>query len=117
MYDVTKEDTFASVKRWLNEIERNCDRVNTVLVGNKCDVPDHQVPFEEAKKLADELSIPIFEASAKTGQNVDEAFLTITRMALKVKKEGGTNPDAKTPKETIRLASQGPAKRGACCAK
>lgn len=36
VYDVTKGETFANVKRWLHEIEQNCDLVNRIL-GMKSD--------------------------------------------------------------------------------
>nr|CAH7741066.1 unnamed protein product [Callosobruchus chinensis] len=31
VYDVTNGESFANVKRWLHEIEQNCDLVNKVL--------------------------------------------------------------------------------------
>lgn len=31
VYDVTGGETFANVKRWLHEIEQNCDVVNRIL--------------------------------------------------------------------------------------
>ena len=31
VYDVTSGDSFVNVKRWLSEIEQNCDVVNRVL--------------------------------------------------------------------------------------
>lgn len=31
VYDVTNGESFANVKRWLQEIEHNCDVVNKVL--------------------------------------------------------------------------------------
>lgn len=34
VYDVTNGESFANVKRWLHEIEQNCDVVNRVL--GKC---------------------------------------------------------------------------------
>lgn len=45
-----------------------------VLVGNKCDKDDRVVSIEEGEKLAQEHSVPFFEASAKTNQNVNEIF-------------------------------------------
>ena len=45
-----------------------------VLVGNKQDLRDRQVSYEEAKQLADLWKIEYIETSAKTGLNCKEAF-------------------------------------------
>ena len=38
VYDVTDEDSFTAVQRWLSEIDRHCgEHVNRMLVGTKCD--------------------------------------------------------------------------------
>ena len=34
VYDVTSADTFVNVKRWLHEIDQNCDEVVRIL--GKC---------------------------------------------------------------------------------
>lgn len=31
VYDVTKTETFINIKRWLHEIDQNCDVVNRIL--------------------------------------------------------------------------------------
>ena len=43
VYDVSSGESFANVKRWLHEIDQNCDVVNRILVGNKNDDPDRKV--------------------------------------------------------------------------
>ncbi|PNF41547.1 hypothetical protein B7P43_G12312 [Cryptotermes secundus] len=46
------------------------------LIGNKCDLDaQRDVTYEEAKQFADENGLMFVEASAKTGENVEEAFL------------------------------------------
>ena len=45
VYDVTSGESFANVKRWLHEIDQNCDVVNRILVGNKNDDPERKVIF------------------------------------------------------------------------
>ena len=46
VYDVTSGESFANVKRWLHEIDANCDVVNRILVGNKNDDPERKVNSE-----------------------------------------------------------------------
>jgi len=52
VYDVTEKESFENVRRWMAEIDNNCDTqqnpVNRVLVGNKCDMEDHEVTDQEA---------------------------------------------------------------------
>ncbi|KAI4454902.1 hypothetical protein MML48_9g00002211 [Holotrichia oblita] len=88
VYDVTNGESFANVKRWLLEIEQNCDVVNKVLVGNKNDCPDRKVVLtEDAERFARTLNIILFETSAKDNLNVEEMFLCVTRLVLKSKCE------------------------------
>ncbi|KAJ9576197.1 hypothetical protein L9F63_006930, partial [Diploptera punctata] len=88
VYDVTSGDSFANVKRWLHEIEQNCDVVNRILVGNKNDAPDRKVVLtEDAQRFADQMGIQLFETSAKDNINVEEMFMAITRQVLRTKKE------------------------------
>lgn len=81
VYDVTEPDTFQAVERWMSEIERFAGpEVNKMLVGNKSDmVSKKQVDYSQAKEFADSLNIPFFETSAKDNQNVEQAFLDLTR--------------------------------------
>ena len=56
--------------------------VQVVLVANKCDVPREQwvVSEEDAEKFAEDHSLKLFYTSAKTGGNVEEAFLWLVQM-------------------------------------
>ncbi|CAG9767709.1 unnamed protein product [Ceutorhynchus assimilis] len=88
VYDVTNGETFANVKRWLHEIDQNCEVVNRVLVGNKNDTPDRKVVLtEDAQRFADTMNIKLFETSAKDNINVEDMFMSITRLVLRSKLE------------------------------
>ncbi|KAG0411338.1 hypothetical protein HPB47_011520, partial [Ixodes persulcatus] len=77
VYDVTNGESFANVKRWLHEIEQNCDVVNRILVGNKNDDPSRKVVLtEDAQRFADQMGIQLFETSAKENINVEECHLS-----------------------------------------
>jgi len=88
VYDVTNGESFANVKRWLHEIEQNCDDVNRILVGNKNDDPSRKVvETSDAQRYADQMSIRLFETSAKDNINVEEMFMCITELVLQAKKQ------------------------------
>jgi len=88
VYDVTNGDSFANVKRWLHEIDQNCEVVNRILVGNKNDAPDRKVVLtEDAQRFADQMGIQLYETSAKDNINVEQMFMSITKQVLRNKKE------------------------------
>ena len=75
--------------RWLSDIQNKCSKgINCILVGNKCENNKlRQVSFQEAKKLASNLGMELFEASAKENINVREIFEAIATLALKSKED------------------------------
>jgi len=86
VYDVSNLDSFGNVRRWLQEIEQNCDDVVRILVGNKCDAPDKKVTSDEGQALASQMDIPFFETSAKDNLNIETVFDEITKLVLAMKK-------------------------------
>lgn len=59
------------------------DSVSKVLVGNKGDMPDRQVTYEQGNRLAAELGIKFFETSAKSGLNIEKMFCDIAEQIKK----------------------------------
>ena len=52
VYDVTKHDTYESLKRWVNEIQITAPpEIEVVIVGNKIDL-EPEVPTEMAEEYA-----------------------------------------------------------------
>jgi len=114
VYDVTNGESFANVKRWLHEIEQNCEVVNRILVGNKNDCPERKVVLhEDAKRFANQINIQLFETSAKADINVNEMFTTLTRMVLRSKKEQKAEQSAKNT--NINLGHTKHRKSKQCC--
>ena len=80
-FDVTKQKTFESVRRWIVAVNQNCEAdVATLLIGNKCDLPDRVISREQAEQLAADNNMQYFETSAKAGTNVTDAFVTMIDM-------------------------------------
>jgi Ras-related protein Rab-35 len=121
VYDVTNGETFSNVKRWLSEIDQNCDSVQRILVGNKCEDKENRVVLEEdARRLATAIKVDYYETSAKDNLNVQEMFNAITRQVLDFKLSAG-NPsernDENAGQSGIKLNSQQqkPRQRKKCC--
>ncbi|XP_017002235.2 uncharacterized protein Rab9D [Drosophila takahashii] len=79
VYDTTSASSFQGIDGWLEEIRNNCpDRVNVLLVGNKCDDLEHrQVSQQQAAHYADYRALAFREASAKSGANVNHVFAAL----------------------------------------
>jgi Ras-related protein Rab-1A len=97
VYDVTDMESFNNVKQWLHEIDRYAARnnVNKLLVGNKSDLTAKRVvSTEQGKEFADSLGIEFLETSAKTSQNVEQAFLTMaSQIKARMKSQPGPGPE------------------------
>lgn len=119
VYDVTEAESFANVKTWLSEIDRYAsDNVNKLLVGNKSDLVERKVvDTAQAESFAKSLNISFLETSARTRENVEQAFLTMAgqikdRMASNPV-SGGDNPSKL--KINPKPASGGNKTKGGCC--
>jgi small GTP-binding protein len=80
VYDVTKEKSFESVTKWMEELKYHAEPdIVIMLVGNKIDLVDknptlRKVSRDEARKLAQEHQMLFEETSAVTAQNVTDVF-------------------------------------------
>ncbi|KAH3765896.1 GTP-binding protein RAB4 [Pelomyxa schiedti] len=93
VYDVTSRDSFNHVATWLSDARSlsNTDIVG-MLVGNKIDLPDRQVPFLEASRYCQENGLMYVETSALTGDGVEEVFLKCGRTILSKINDGQIDP-------------------------
>jgi len=81
VYSIVSPQTFSAITKLHSQATRFArSQPVFVIVGNKCDLDkDRSVTAQEGKDLADELSCPFFEVSAKMNKNVTEAFMTLVR--------------------------------------
>ncbi|MDI6917773.1 MAG: GTP-binding protein [Thermoplasmatales archaeon] len=82
--DITRKETLESMSQWVESLYAVANKVPIVFLANKSDLK-MQAAFNEndMKNTAARFKIPSFFTSAKTGQNVEEAFSTIGRELLK----------------------------------
>ncbi|CAN0312293.1 unnamed protein product [Lampetra fluviatilis] len=81
LYDITSRTSFDNIRAWLTEIHEYAQQnVVIMLLGNKTDMAgERTVKREEGERLAKEYGVPFMETSAKTGTNVELAFMAIAR--------------------------------------
>ena len=84
VYDVTDRTSFAAVENWIKSIHQHGDpSCQVVLVANKVDCAQERVvSTEEGTACAAKYGVPFFESSARTGENVQQAFLQLAAAAL-----------------------------------
>ena len=72
VYDITNEDSFKNVKRWIEDArELSDDNVTCVLVGNKKDKEDERkVMFLRGSQMAQNMDAAFYEASAVSGGKI-----------------------------------------------
>jgi len=99
VFDLTRYSTLINLEHWFNEMFNNIDEniIPTVLIGNKIDLAEEMlIDSREITRFIESLydlypeynkiGIPYFQTSAKTGQNVEKAFLSVTEIFLKIVK-------------------------------
>ncbi|ESL06427.1 hypothetical protein TRSC58_05900 [Trypanosoma rangeli SC58] len=82
VYDVTRRETFTHLQTWLEDARANANNAIVImLIGNKCDLEaKRQVSREEGESFAKRNNLVFMETSAKTAQNVDDAFMRTATM-------------------------------------
>lgn len=93
VFDVTAPTTFKTLDSWRDEFliqasPRDPDNFPFVVLGNKIDLENRQVTTKRAQAWCQSKNnMPYFETSAKEAINVEQAFQTIARNALKQETE------------------------------
>lgn len=84
MYDVTDRTSFDRIQKWAGQIDAYENlRLSKLLVGNKTDlVARRMVTTAEGEELARTLGMNFVETSAKSTDNVEQAFVGIATEIL-----------------------------------
>lgn len=89
VYDVTKQETFNDLQGWIDSVKGTKDLKTFpfIIMANKIDLADKRViTHQQGKSFADNLSIPYFKTSAKTGEGLQEAFQCLFERVYKTTK-------------------------------
>jgi len=98
VYDITRRETFNHLTSWLEDARQHSNANMTImLIGNKTDLEHRRaVSTEEGEAFARENGLYFIETSAKTAQNVEDAFLQIARHIYEKIQKGVFDPTNET---------------------
>jgi small GTP-binding protein len=75
LYDVSSKKSFQNINLWLKDLSGYEHSQKIIyLIGNKIDLSDRVISYEEGEKLAELLKIKYFEISCKINVNINEIF-------------------------------------------
>ena len=76
VYDISKHSSFEDIQVWIDDCTKQTAKsVLLFLIGNKNDLNDErEVSYEEGEAYAKAHKMMFLEASAKTGNNINEIF-------------------------------------------
>ena len=87
VYDLSRQNTFLGMKDWLSEMRSILpDNIPTTIIGNKSDlIPEigQIIDKNEIEDYVKSKGCSYIETSAKTGDNVEAAFLELTNRMVK----------------------------------
>ncbi|KAM7402437.1 hypothetical protein PAMP_017679 [Pampus punctatissimus] len=111
VYDITKEESFQTLKNWVKELRQHGPpNIVVAIAGNKCDLSDaREVSEKDAKDYADSIHAVFVETSAKNAININEVFIEISKRIPVVDAAGGTSAKG------FKLGRQASESRRTCC--
>lgn len=104
VYDVTNRKSFENIEQWLKNIDKysySDSNIVKILIGNKIDINNKRVvTTTEGQELADLHQMIFFETSAKTGENIEDAFVMISSLVVDNIKKYRTLPSVLKSNDT-----------------
>ncbi|XP_030964491.1 ras-related protein RABB1b-like [Quercus lobata] len=90
VYDITRRETFNHLASWLEDAQQHANpNMSIMLIGKKSDLAHWRaISKEEGEQFAKENGLLFLEASARTAQNVEEAFIKTAAKILQNIQEG-----------------------------
>ena len=104
VYSIANRESFNNLEAWLSQLNDVTDlkKKPVVIIGNKKDLEStREVEFNEGKEFADSRNLHFYEVSAKTGENVQEAFNDIFEQLYNIFEEEITGKKKYEKNETL----------------
>ena len=90
VFSLTDKKSFTNLKNWINDVKTMSSTLyKMIVIGNKKDCENIKEVFEkDLKDFAEKFDVQVFEASAKTGEGVEEAFNALVKLLYECKDIG-----------------------------
>ncbi|GAG57266.1 unnamed protein product [marine sediment metagenome] len=83
VYDVINRESFDNIDFWISKLKELSGEIPFMIIGNKIDKKDERlVLFEDAEEKSDFYSVQYIETSAKSNENIDKAFESLSVQIL-----------------------------------
>jgi Ras-related protein Rab-30 len=90
VYDLSCQPTFDGLSDWLREIQEYANpKVLKILVGNKTDRDDREIPVRVGEEFAKAHDMYFLETSSKQGENVEKLFYEIAAELIEQARQKG----------------------------
>ncbi|OHT15582.1 Ras-related protein Rab-5A [Tritrichomonas foetus] len=86
VYDVTSHESFESLNTWLRFIQNENADIPTLVFGNKTDLENRAISFEEGRKYAEDNGCLFMEGSAIANINITDVFYRLAEECVKEEK-------------------------------
>mmetsp|Transcript_17143 Transcript_17143/g.28654 ORF Transcript_17143/g.28654 Transcript_17143/m.28654 type:complete len:200 (+) Transcript_17143:192-791(+) len=115
VYDITRRESFTHLGRWLAEAQQYANsHITITLVGNKADLEHRRVvATEEGQEFARENGLVFVEASAKSAEKVEEAFLRTAELVYQ--RQFSNDSDESKLDLSNRKSNAASASSSSCC--
>ena len=113
LFDVGRIDSFKNVERWVDDMKQNEGFLSQKIyvIGNKIDIKDRAVTYEEGEEMAKKLGFDYYEMSCKININVFEVISRLIKDCIKK-----INPnDNSTLNISIKHKHNNGGRRHSCC--
>lgn len=90
VYDISCQPTFDALGDWIREIQEYANpKVLKILVGNKTDRDDREIPVRVGEEFAKAHDMYFLETSSKQGENVEKLFYEIAAELIEQARQKG----------------------------
>lgn len=80
IFSVVDKISFDAVEEWVNQVKTSSPDVIMIICGNKDDIQERAVTFEDGLNMAEKLGVSYVETSALNGHGVDFAFQSLIEL-------------------------------------